>query len=149
MCEKQNFYEKHKEFILYTAAGVSAVVVNWMLYALFVEFTSVALANALSWGITLAFAFITNKLYVFQSHCFTPEVLKKEIITFFTSRGVTGVLEVVLQPQLYALGMNRPLFGVEGLEAKVTVCVILSVINYLSTKLIVFKPSAHEEQIDF
>lgn len=149
MCEKQNFFEKHKEFILYTAAGIFAVVVNWMLYAFFVTFTSVVAANALSWGLTLAFAFVTNKIYVFQSRSFALAVLKKEMITFFTSRGITGVLEVVLQPQLYALGMNRPLFGVEGMEAKVTVCVVLSVVNYLSTKLIVFRTATHKEQVDF
>ena len=49
------------------------------------------------------------------------------------------MLEVVAQPQLYAMGMDQPLFGVEGLEAKKTVCVILSIINYLSTKLFVFR----------
>ena len=49
------------------------------------------------------------------------------------------MLEVVAQPQLYAMGMDQPLFGVEGLEAKITVCVILSIINYISTKLFVFR----------
>ena len=145
MFENQSFCQKHKEIILYTAAGVSAVIVNWMLYSMFVAFMSVVAANTLSWGLTVVFAFITNKLYVFQSRSFEPAVLKKEIFTFFTSRGITGVLEVVAQPQLYALGMDRPLFGVEGLEAKITVCVILSIVNYLSTKLLVFRASGEKK----
>lgn len=145
MCENQSFFEKHKEIILYTVAGVSAVVVNWLLYSIFVAFMPLVVANTLSWGLTVIFAFITNKLYVFQSRCFEPTVLKKEILTFITSRGITGFLEVVAQPQLYALGMDRPLFGVDGLEAKITVCVILSIVNYLSTKLLVFRVSGGKE----
>ena len=145
MSEQQRFLEKHKEIILYTVAGVSAVIVNWLLYSMFVAFMSVVAANTLSWGLTVVFAFITNKLYVFQSRCFEPAVLKKEIFTFLTSRGITGFLEVVAQPQLYALGMDYPLFGVEGLEAKITVCVILSIVNYLSTKLLVFRASGEKE----
>lgn len=139
MYEHNLFLEKHKEIILYTVTGVLAVLINWMLYSWFVAGMTIVAANTLSWGLTVIFAFIVNKLYVFQSKSFQLAVLKKELFTFFTSRGITGVLEVVIQPQLYALGMNRPLFGVEGLEAKITVCVVLSIVNYLSTKLIVFR----------
>lgn len=135
----QNFMEKHKEIILYTVVGVSAVVVNWLLYSFFVAFQPMVMANTLSWAITVVFTFITNKIFVFQSMCFERSVVRKEAITFLTSRGVTGFLEVVAQPQLYAWGMDRPLFGVDGLEAKITVCVILSIVNYLSTKLLVFR----------
>lgn len=139
MYENRRFWIKHKELILYTVTGVLAVVVNWLLYAMFIRFMPMVIANTLSWGLTVVFAFITNKIYVFQSKSTSPAVLKKEILTFFTSRGITGFLEVVAQPQLYAWGMNRPFFGVDGLEAKITVCVILSIVNYLSTKLFVFR----------
>lgn len=135
----QNFIEKHKEIILYTVVGVSAVVVNWLLYSFFVAFLPMVVANTLSWAITVVFTFIINKIFVFQSMCFERSVVRKEAITFLTSRGVTGFLEVVAQPQLYTWGMDRPLFGVDGLEAKITVCVILSIVNYLSTKLLVFR----------
>lgn len=141
MFENNSFLLKHKELILYTAVGVSAVVLNWMTYSLFMEFMPMVMANTMSWALTLVFTFVANKIFVFQSRCFERSVLKKEAISFITTRGVTGFLEVVAQPQLYAWGMNRPLFGVDGLEAKITVCVILSIVNYLGTKLIVFPES--------
>ncbi|MCD7826470.1 MAG: GtrA family protein [Clostridiaceae bacterium] len=136
---KSTFYVKHKELILYCIVGVSSVVVNWLDYALMIRVMPMFFANAFSWGLTLLFGFLVNKIYVFESRCFQWRVVKREAITFFTTRGITGCLELVAQPQLYAMGMDRPLFGVEGLEAKVTVCVVLSIINYLSTKLLVFR----------
>lgn len=145
--QTDNFWEKHKEFILYVVLGVSAVGLNWLLYSMLIVFMPMILANSLSWAITVVFAFITNKIYVFHSMCFERSVLRKEAITFLTSRGLTGFLEVVAQPQLYAWGMDRPLFGVDGLEAKITVCVILSIVNYLSTKLLVFR-EPHTKQME-
>lgn len=130
---------KYREFILYTTVGVSATAINWITYSILVAFMPMIIANALSWGITVIYTFVTNKIYVFHSLSFERKIVCKELITFLASRGITGVLEVVAQPQLYAMGMNKPLFGVEGLEAKVTVCIILSIVNYISTKLFVFR----------
>ena len=126
---------KYREFILYTTVGVSATAINWITYSVLVALVPMIIANAMSWAITVIYTFVTNKIYVFHSLSFE----RKIVCTFLASRGVTGVLEVVAQPQLYAMGMDQPLFGVEGLEAKITVCVILSIINYISTKLFVFR----------
>lgn len=130
---------KYREFILYTTVGVSATAINWITYSVLVAFVPMIIANAMSWAITVIYTFVTNKIYVFHSLSFERKIVCKELITFLASRGVTGVLEVVAQPQLYAMGMDQPLFGVEGLKAKITVCVILSIINYISTKLFVFR----------
>lgn len=134
-----SFYENHKEFILYTVVGVSSVVVNWLCYSWLVAIMPMVLANGLSWAITVLCTFVLNKIYVFGSSSWEHTLVLKELVTFFTSRGVTGVLEIVAQPQLYAWGLNKDLFGVEGLEAKITVCVILSLVNYVSTKWFVFR----------
>ena len=93
MFEKHSFFMKHKEFILYTAVGISAVVMNWVTYSFLIAFVPMVIANTLSWAITMVFTFLTNKLYVFQSPCFEWKVMKKEVISFITTRGVTGFLE--------------------------------------------------------
>lgn len=139
MNEKSNIMVKYREFILYTAVGVSATALNWITYSILVSFLPMIVANAMSWAVTAIYTFLANKIYVFHSMSFEGKIVRKELFAFLTSRGITGVLEVVAQPQLYAWGMNRPLFGVEGLEAKITVCVILSIVNYVSTKLFVFR----------
>ena len=130
---------KKKELVMYTVMGVSATIVNWCVYSILVPYTNIAFAYALSWLITLVFAFVTNKIYVFDSRSWDKHIVIKEMISFTTARGITGFLEVFLQPQLYAMGLNQSLFGVDGLVAKITVCLSLVIVNYFSTKLIVFR----------
>ena len=130
---------KKKGLVMYTVMGVSATIVNWCVYSILVPYTNIAFANALSWLITLVFAFVTNKIYVFDSRSWDKHIVIKEMISFTTARGITGFLEVFLQPQLYAMGLNQSLFGVDGLVAKITVCLSLVIVNYFSTKLIVFR----------
>lgn len=128
-----------KEPVMYVTMGVSATIFNWLVYAMLVLYMPMALANALSWTATLLFAFVTNKCYVFGSRTWERRVVFREFIAFLTARGLTGILEIVLQPQLYAWGLDQALFGIEGMEAKITVCLSMALLNYFSTKWIVFR----------
>lgn len=139
MMKENHWMERHKEILLYIAVGVSMSLFNWIAYSDLIGLMPMFFANAFSWGLTTLVTFLMNKLFVFESRNFDKGIVAKEFISFVTARGITGVLEIVMQPQLYALGMDGSLFGVEGLEAKVTVCVILSIINYVSTKRWVFR----------
>ena len=130
---------RHRELVLYTTVGVVMTLFNWLAYCDMVEVMPMFFANAFSWGLTTVVTFLLNKLYVFGSRSFEKNLVIKEFISFVTARGITGMLEIVMQPQLFAMGMDRPLFGVEGLEAKVTVCLVLSIVNYVSTKRLVFR----------
>ena len=138
---------KKKELVMYTVMGVSATIVNWCVYSILVPYTNIAFANAFSWFITIVFLFFSNKIYVFDSRSWDKHIVIKEMISFTTARGITGFLEVFLQPQLYAMGLNQSLFGVDGLVAKITVCLSLVIVNYFSTKLIVFKNTEPEHAL--
>lgn len=137
--KNNRWIERHKEFILYTVVGVAMTLFNWLAYSGLVELMPMFFANSFSWGLTTLVTFLMNKIFVFESKSFEKNIVIKEFISFVTARGVTGMLEIFMQPQLYAMGMDQPLFGVEGLEAKITVCVILSIVNYVSTKMLVFR----------
>ena len=52
---------------------------------------------------------------------------------------ITGVLELFGVPLLVAIGLNQPLFGAEGFVAKLVVSVIVVILNYVFSKLIIFK----------
>ena len=131
--------ERHRELVLYTVVGVIMTLFNWLAYCDMIEVMPMFFANAFSWGLTTVVTFLLNKFYVFGRRSFEAKLLIKEFISFVTARGITGMLEIVMQPQLFAMGMDRPLFGVEGLEAKITVCLVLSIVNYVSTKRLVFR----------
>ena len=88
----------------------------------------------------MVFAYITNKIWVFESHNWKLSFMLKEAGLFLSARIITGLLEIVGVPFLVdTLGFKMPLFGTEGMMAKVLVSVIVTILNYVFSKLIVFR----------
>ncbi len=133
---------------MYLIFGVLTTVVSWGSYALFEilfgtfisgSIVLSAVANVLSWIVAVLFAYITNKLWVFKSKSFKGNVMMKELAAFVGSRLATGVLEWVGVPLLMVIGLDQPIFGIEGMLAKVIVSVVVVILNYILSKLFVFK----------
>ncbi len=150
--QKQGFVKrmffKYKEIIMYLIFGVLTTVVSWGSYAIFERVFKnaivdvnvlVAVANVLSWVTAVIFAYITNKLFVFESKSFKPTTVFKEMGLFVGSRLVSGAVEWVGVPFLVWIGLNQTIFGIEGMVAKVLVSVIVVILNYILSKLIVFR----------
>ncbi len=132
-------WKKYKEIVMYLVVGVITTVFNWVVYAIFVKIMPMVVANALSWFVTVLFAYITNKIFVFESRDWSLNVVMKESASFFGARAATGVFEIVAQPTFFAIGLNQSLLGVEGLVSKVLTSAIVMVLNYVCSKLFVFK----------
>jgi putative flippase GtrA len=132
--------EKYKEIISYLFWGVMTTVVSWGTYSLFVTvIQSVSVANILSWICAVVFAYVTNKLWVFQSREWAFCTIIPELLKFVTARLATGLLEIVGVPLLVYLGLNQRIAGIEGMAAKVFVSVIVTILNYVLSKLLVFR----------
>lgn len=133
--------KKYREIISYLFLGVATTLVNWAIYAISIKATGGALtiSNAISWLGAVTFAFVVNKLFVFQSKSFRGMDVLKEIILFFGSRILTGILEIFLPGILYRIGLNQSILGIEGFMAKIAVSVAVIVLNYIFSKLIIFK----------
>lgn len=138
-----------KEIISYLFFGVLATVVNIVCFQIFnIIFGEelYLLSNVLSWIITVIFAFITNKLWVFESKSWKFSVIKTEIIGFTVARVFSLVLE---EAGLYLLIdlLNLKSFSFEAfgfiitgsLIAKVIMQVIVVLSNYIFSKFIIFK----------
>lgn len=95
-------------------------------------------SNIAAWVAGVIVAFITNKIWVFESKNKSTAVVK-EFALFVGSRLITGCLEWFGLPLLIVLGMNATLFGIEGFTAKVIISVAVVILNYVFSKLIVFK----------
>lgn len=140
MDKLKDLYKKYKEIIDYLFWGVCSTLVSWASYALYeLLFKNVTVASALSWITAFVFAFFVNKLFVFNSKTWEPKVAIKEFTTFLGARAFTGVLEVFGVPALVKLGLDQTIFGVEGMLSKVLVSIIVVVLNYVFSKLIVFR----------
>ena len=137
----KKLYEKYKELIHYVFFGGATTAVNWLVYALLVEVlhADITLSNAIAWLAAVIFAFITNKLFVFESKSFAPAVVWKEALSFLGSRLLSGLLEIAGPTALMAIGLDMPLFGIDGFAAKLVVSIGVIVLNYVLSKLLVFR----------
>ncbi len=133
-----DFLKKHKEIILYVIFGGLTTVVNWVTYSLFVSFCSITVSNVFAWIFAVVFAYITNKIFVFEQKSWKPSIAFFEFTKFVSSRVLTGVIEIVGVDILVYLGLNQTILGVRGMAAKVTVSIVVVILNYVFSKLIVF-----------
>lgn len=147
----KGLFEKYRETILYLIAGVATTVVNWVAYALllraFDDFHhSVFLANTLAWGISLVFAYVVNKIWVFESYSWEIKYVAKELSLFVSARVLTGLLEIFGVPFVVdTLGFDMGIFGVRGMVAKILVGIIVIITNYVLSKFFIFKKEEQNE----
>lgn len=158
----KNLFIKYKEIIMYLIMGGGTTVVNWITYTISISIfkpgaamsafladnmnvvfsakaINVFVANVISWILAVAFAYITNKLFVFESYSWKPKFVLKELGLFLSSRIVTGLLEIFGVPFLVERGFDQTIFGIEGSVCKITVCVAVVILNYVFSKLFIFK----------
>ncbi len=146
----KKLWDKFHEIIMYLIFGVGTTVVSWITFAIFTKiiptFTLVGItvdctttANVLSWICAVVFAYITNKLWVFGSKSWKASIVFPEFGKFVSSRLLTGVIEWVGLPLLIAVGLDQSILGIEGMLAKIIVSVIVIILNYVFSKLFIFK----------
>ena len=137
----KKLFEKYREIIMYLIFGALTTLVSLLSYSLFVSLLSLSItaASALSWVIAVSFAFVTNKQFVFKSRSREKKTVLKELVSFFLARGISGIVEIFLPELLFKVGLSFSLFGVKGLVSKIIVNVIVIILNYIFSKLWVFK----------
>lgn len=137
----KNLFIKYKEIIMYLIFGVLTTAVNWVVYSLLVKLcgVNITVSNIIAWFASVIFAFVTNKIWVFESKSWEIKLAFKEFCSFVASRLATGVIEWVGLPLLVKLGVDQTIFGIEGFVAKVVVSVIVVILNYVFSKLITFR----------
>lgn len=135
MEQKEPMRDRIKEIILYVVFGVLTTVVNTAAFGVFADGLHVhyLAANVIAWALSVAFAFVTNKYYVFESKSWKKNVWLKECRDFVCARLSTGVLDMLL---MYGLVSG---LCVEELPAKILVNIFVILANYVLSKLWIFK----------
>ena len=133
-------YKKYRELIIYFIFGCLTTLVNWVVYGVFVKFCPDYISNVIAWVVAVAFAYVTNKIWVFNSRSWEPRFVLRESGAFVSSRIVSGMFEWFGLPFLvYGLKFNYPLFGIKSFAAKIVVSAFVMVLNYILSKIIVFR----------
>lgn len=122
----------NNELQLYAVWGVITVVFNVVLFYLLYHTFHVEyqVANLIDWFFSVLFAFVVNKFFVFKHK---TESLFKELTTFYGTRVATYLIEFVI------LWIGISLLGANGTITKVIGHGIAIAVNYVLSKLFVFK----------
>jgi len=138
MGEKMKLKElflKYREIILYLFFGGLTTVVNTVCYfvASWGLGLSAWLSSVVAWFFAVIFAFVTNKIFVFESRGKGKKETKKEAVLFFTARLASlGLIAGIMLVFVDLMGLNELLFFIIGQ-------VVVLVFNYLASKLFIFK----------
>lgn len=145
----RDLFIKYKELILYVFFGGLTTLVNFAAFKFFnvvlgEEFYLVS--NIIAWFVSVVFAYITNKLFVFESHTWQAKKICKEIFSFFAARVFSlAIEEAGLFALIDLLGFDSYRLDIFGfvlggkMISKILLAVIVVILNYFFSKLVVFR----------
>ena len=126
---------KHYDILVYLVFGVLTTAVNYIVYLPCYNLLhlSATVSNVIAWAAAVAFAYVTNKPFVFHSHDWSAGTVIPELTKFIGTRLGSGGLET-----LVLLVFVDMLKG-NGNAWKLLTSVLVVVLNYIGSKLLVFR----------
>ena len=127
--------EKYWDILSYLFFGVLTTVVNYLVYLPCYNLLgiSAAVSNGIAWVFAVAFAYLTNKPFVFKSHDWSAKTVIPELTKFVGCRIGSGAAETVI------LRLVVDTLGGDGNIWKLATSVLVIVLNYIGSKLLAFK----------
>lgn len=131
----KNLLRKYYDVLVYLVFGVLTTAVNYLVYlpSYNLLHLSSAVSNVLAWAVAVAFAYLTNKPFVFRSHDWSAGTVIPELMKFIGTRLGSGGLETLIL-----------LFFVDWLKMngniwKILTSLLVVALNYVGSKLLVFR----------
>ncbi len=168
---RREYYTLYKEIILYFAFGIGTTIVSlgsyyicrvifpdeehvpvWLRWIfnithVFGVESNTALPVIISWFLAVTFAFLTNRTYVFHSKVRTFGGFMLEALKLYASRIATLLVELLIMFLLVDLPhIHNALYE---FCAKIFSNIIVLILNYILSKIFVFrnkKPEKKEEE---
>ena len=143
MSEKiKSLLTRYREPLLYLIFGALTTLVDWAvsftLYRIWGEAIEqtvflIHAANVLAWAAAVLFAYVTNRLWVFQS----PRRGLWPILAEFFGFAGGRVLTLLLQEGIFFVFFD--LLALNEYAIKLVAAVLVVVLNYIISKLLVFR----------
>lgn len=129
--------KKNKETVLYLIFGICTTIINIFVYGFSVNILllNTVTSTTIAWIISVIFAYITNRKFVFNSNTKNIMLILKEFISFMICRITTGLLDVGIM-YIFVDKLNY-----NGMIIKIASNVLVIIINYIVSKLVIFKHS--------
>ena len=132
----KELYTKYKEVINYLVFGVLSTIVNFFTYFISARLIGIdeVISSGISWFCAVLFAYITNKVFVFESKTHGIKEFVKEIVSFFLARIISGAL-----CDVGTFAIMVKVLHINDIISKVVTQVMVLIVNYIFSKLIIFK----------
>lgn len=127
--------KSYKAVILYLVFGGITTIVNILTYAICFKVLGMenVVANIIAWLFAVIIAYITNKIWVFESKSLDIKKLLYELISFFGCRIITGIVDLII---MYIAVDEMQL---NAIVMKIIANIVVIVSNYLASKYLIFK----------
>ena len=128
-------WAKHRDILLYLVFGVLTTAVNYVVYLPCYNLLalSAAVSNVIAWVAAVAFAYLTNKPFVFGSHDWSARTVIPELTKFLGCRVGSGLLETGI------IFVTVDCLTFDGNVMKLITSVLVVILNYIGSKLLVFR----------
>lgn len=132
----------NKQFLIHISSylfwGVATTAVNVLTYYLVRTYAmaSVTVATLSAWFLSVLFAFLTNRAFVFHAQ---KGPFLKQLVLFYGSRVFSGIVDVLLMALLVTA------WRLPELLSKLGVNVIVIILNYVMSLLLVFRSKEAKE----
>ena len=127
--------DKYWDILLYLFFGVLTTLVYFLVYFPLYNWIHLSgtLSNLIAWAVSVAFAYLTNKPFVFKSHDWSAKTVIPDLSKFVGCRVGSGALETLV------IFVTVDLLAWNGNIMKVLVSVAVVILNYVASKWFVFK----------
>ena len=128
------WYHKYRETLWYLFFGGCTTLVNIITFMIFRHLNiNLFISNVLAWILSVLFAFITNKLYVFESRGKSFAESLRECVSFFGFRIVSLLIDMgIIYLMIDVMACNE-------LVSKIISNIVVIVANYFFSKVFIFK----------
>ena len=126
--------KKHWDIITYLFFGGLTTVVNYLIYLPCYNLLgiSASVSNVIAWVVAVAFAYLTNKPFVFCSHDWSAKTVLPELTKFVGCRVGSGLLETGI------IFLTVDILAWNGNIMKLITSILVVILNYFGSKLLVF-----------
>lgn len=134
----RELFEKYRDVIPYLFFGVCTTLVNMVAYwlAAYPLGWSVPVSTAFAWVAAVLFAYVTNRRWVFHSEARTTAEIGRELLSFFSCRAATGLLDIG------CMALFVDVLGWNDLLIKALDNVLVIILNYVASRLLIFRKKA-------
>lgn len=128
-------FERYREPILYVFFGGCTTVINIVVYYAATRFVRLDTTGATvaAWLLSVLFAYVTNRIWVFESRSRELRSIARELASFYGARLATGLMDLGI---MYLL---VDVLGLNDMVIKILSNVLVIVLNYVLSKLFIFK----------